>query len=85
MGLSIVVSPSSTDLFEASTMLREDENLTHHAITVEAVLSGTRGRSDLRNSLYQQFFLYFDCLRISESLSVKEILNYMLNAPKHEI
>jgi hypothetical protein len=40
MGLSIVVSPSSTDLFEASTMLSEDENLTYYATTVEAVLSG---------------------------------------------
>jgi hypothetical protein len=57
MGLSIVVSPSSTDLFEASTMLSEDENLTHHAIIVEAVLSGTRARSDLRNSLYQHLFI----------------------------
>ncbi len=82
MGLSIVVSPSSTDLFEASNMLSEDENLTHHVITVEAVLSGTRGPSDLRNSLYKHFFLY--CLRISESLSMKEIINFMLNVPKHE-
>jgi hypothetical protein len=57
MGLSIMVSPTSTDLFEASNMLSEDENLTHHLTTVEAVLSGTRGRSDLRNSLYQHFFL----------------------------
>jgi hypothetical protein len=62
MGLSIVVSPSSTDLFQASTMLSEDENLTHHATTVEAVLSGTGGPSDLRNSLYQHFFLYFNCI-----------------------
>jgi hypothetical protein len=62
MGLSIVVSPSSTDLFEASTLQSEDENLTHHAITMEAVLTGTRG-SDLRNSLYQHFFLYFDCIK----------------------
>jgi hypothetical protein len=85
MGLSIVVSPSSTDLFEASNMLSKDENLTHHATTVEAVLSGTRGPSDLRNSLYQHFFLYFDCLRISDSLSMKEVLNFLLNAAKHEI
>jgi hypothetical protein len=49
MGLSIVVSPSSTDLFETSNMLSEDGNLTHHLTTVEAVLSGTRGRSDLKD------------------------------------
>jgi hypothetical protein len=78
MGLSIVVSPSSTDLFEASNMLSADENLTHHLTTVEAVLSGTRGPSDLRNSPNQHFILYLIALIISESLTLKEILNYML-------
>jgi hypothetical protein len=58
MGLSIVVSPSSTDLFETSNMLSEDENLTHNAITVEAVLSGTRGRSDLRKTFLFVFSLH---------------------------